>query len=117
MRASAREPSRGQGCDIRARNGRQLSFVDRERYLFRVSQTSMRHVIALGTARGAAGLMEPCKVCNGTGKVPRPRRRLPNGEPDRLDTIDWPEVICGTCHGSGETAVELASIQETAPGN
>jgi RecJ-like exonuclease len=72
---------------------------------------------ALGTARGAAGFMEPCKICSGTGKVPRVRRRLPNGEPDRFDTIDWPEVICDVCQGSGETAVELASLEKTRSGN
>jgi RecJ-like exonuclease len=60
-------------------------------------------------------LTEPCNICDGSGKVPRARRRLPNGEPDRLDTIDWPEVICDTCNGSGQVAIQPGSIQERAP--
>jgi hypothetical protein len=44
-------------------------------------------------------LTDPCKTCDGTGRVARARRRLPNGEIDQLDTIEWPEVICETCCG------------------
>lgn len=47
-------------------------------------------------------LMKPCEVCKGEGVVPRDPRRLPNGEPDKFDTIDWPMVVCSTCSGSGE---------------
>lgn len=59
-------------------------------------------------------LRGPCKTCDGSGKVPRPRRRLPNGEPDRFDTIDWPEAVCEACGGCGEQPVAPQSIQERA---
>ncbi|HTZ38338.1 MAG TPA: hypothetical protein VMB84_20100 [Stellaceae bacterium] len=62
----------------------------------------------------ASHLTERCKTCDGTGRVPRPRRRLPNGEPDRFDTIDWPEMICDTCAGTGEIEVATGSIREPA---
>ena len=32
--------------------------------------------------------MQPCTACGGTGTVPRQRRRLPNGELDKFDTLD-----------------------------
>ena len=60
-------------------------------------------------------LTEPCKTCDGAGRVPRPRRKLPNGEPDRFDTIDWPEVVCETCTGSGRVPLDPQSIKENTP--
>jgi hypothetical protein len=33
--------------------------------------------------------------------VARPPRRLPNGELDQFDTVQWPSVICGVCQGEG----------------
>jgi len=62
----------------------------------------------------ATHLTEPCKTCDGSGRVARPRRRLPNGEPDRFDNIEWPEMICETCCGSGQVPVEPQSIRERA---
>lgn len=62
----------------------------------------------------ASHLTEPCKTCDGTGRIARARRRLPNGEPDRLDTIEWPEVICDLCNGSGQVPVAPGSIKEFA---
>jgi len=59
-------------------------------------------------------LTDPCKTCDGTGRVARARRRLPNGEIDQLDTIEWPEVICETCCGSGRVPADLKSIPEKA---
>lgn len=60
-------------------------------------------------------LTEPCKTCDGTGLVPRARRQLPNGEPDQLDTIEWPRVICETCNGSGRVPLDHGTIAETNP--
>lgn len=60
-------------------------------------------------------LTEPCKTCDGTGLVPRPRRRLPNGEPDQLDTVEWPQVICESCNGSGRVPLDHGTIAETHP--
>jgi DnaJ-class molecular chaperone len=59
-------------------------------------------------------LTEPCKTCDGSGRVPRPRRRLPNGEPDRFDTVEWPETICDACSGSGQVPLAPQSIRERA---
>jgi DnaJ-class molecular chaperone len=60
-------------------------------------------------------LTEPCKTCDGAGLVPRARRRLPNGEPDQLDAIEWPQVICETCNGSGRVPLDHSTIAETNP--
>jgi DnaJ-class molecular chaperone len=60
-------------------------------------------------------LTEPCKSCDGTGLVARARRRLPNGEPDQLDTLEWPQVICETCNGSGRVPLDHATIVEANP--
>jgi DnaJ-class molecular chaperone len=59
-------------------------------------------------------LSEPCKTCGGTGKVPRSVRRLPNGELDQFDTLDWPETICDACTGSGVVDISPETVQETA---
>jgi DnaJ-class molecular chaperone len=59
-------------------------------------------------------LTEPCKTCDGTGLVARARRTLPNGEPDRLDRIEWPQAICETCNGSGRVPLDHSQIAETA---
>jgi hypothetical protein len=59
-------------------------------------------------------LTRPCRVCGASGRVPRARRRLPNGEPDRFDTIDWPEITCGVCFGSGQVPLDPQSIREPA---
>jgi DnaJ-class molecular chaperone len=59
-------------------------------------------------------LTEPCKACDGTGLVARAARRLPNGEPDRLDTVKWPQTICETCNGSGRVPLDYRTIAETA---
>jgi len=37
---------------------------------------------------------------------------LPNGAIDPLDTVDWPEIVCEACGGSGERPVDLATIAE-----
>ncbi|MBV8777968.1 MAG: hypothetical protein JO032_20105 [Alphaproteobacteria bacterium] len=60
----------------------------------------------------ASHLTETCKTCSGSGRVARPRRHLPNGEPDRFDTIEWPEIICDACGGSGQVPVEPQTIRE-----
>lgn len=44
---------------------------------------------------------KPCDPCSGSGLVARPPRRLPNGELDPFDTVQWPSVICETCQGAG----------------
>jgi hypothetical protein len=62
----------------------------------------------------ALPLTEPCKTCDGTGLVPRARRRLPSGEPDQLDTIEWPQVICELCNGSGRVPLDHGAVAETA---
>lgn len=51
-----------------------------------------------------SNLMQTCPVCQGEGTVPRVRRSLPNGEPDKFDTVIWPSVICNACGGSGKVA-------------
>jgi len=60
-------------------------------------------------------LTQPCTACDGTGLVARARRRLPNGEPDQLDTIEWPSTICETCNGSGRVPLDHGTIVETNP--
>jgi len=60
-------------------------------------------------------LSEPCRACDATGLVTRAARRLPNGEPDRLDTVKWPQVICETCNGSGRVQLDHGAIGETSP--
>jgi DnaJ-class molecular chaperone len=64
----------------------------------------------------ASHLTETCKTCDGSGRVPRPRRCLPNGEPDRFDTVEWPEVVCDTCAGSGQVSLDPHSIRERVIG-
>jgi len=60
-------------------------------------------------------LTEPCKICSGSGLVPRARRRLPNGEPDERDILAWPAVLCETCNGSGQVPVRIELIEEPSP--
>ncbi|HEX3883373.1 MAG TPA: hypothetical protein VHW66_12000 [Stellaceae bacterium] len=59
-------------------------------------------------------LTQPCETCDGAGLVPRPRRRLPNGEPDQLDTVEWPSMVCETCNGTGRVPLDHTSVVETA---
>lgn len=59
-------------------------------------------------------LTDPCDICDGTGLVQRARRRLPNGEPDQLDTIEWPQVICDHCNGCGRVPADLRSVPENS---
>lgn len=63
-------------------------------------------------------LAQPCSTCGGNGVVPRERRRLPNGEMDTFDTLDWPHVTCDVCAGSGQVLVDPATVNtsETVPG-
>jgi hypothetical protein len=57
-------------------------------------------------------LTEPCTTCDNTGLVARPRRNLPNGEPDQLDTVEWPQVICDICNGSGCVPLNHSAVAE-----
>lgn len=62
-----------------------------------------------------SNLMQACPVCQGEGTVPRVRRSLPNGEPDKFDTVIWPSVICSACGGSGKIADRSSPAGEPAP--
>jgi len=58
-----------------------------------------------------ANWTKSCPGCGGKGTVRRHPRHLPDGQPDKFDTIDWPVVICDACSGSGEVGAEPPSPQ------
>jgi hypothetical protein len=58
-------------------------------------------------------LTQPCGICGGRGAVPRDRRRLPNGELDPFDTLNWPEIVCDACNGTGQIALQPEATQKT----
>lgn len=60
----------------------------------------------------AAPHTTPCTPCSGSGLVPRPKRRLPNGELDPFDTVEWQKITCEPCGGSGLVPLNLNTIAE-----
>ena len=60
----------------------------------------------------APALTVPCKPCSGSGLVPREKRRLPNGEIDPFDHVEWQTITCEPCGGAGAVPLNYAEVEE-----